>query len=93
LHSPVSVLLADGTVPVAGGARTVEVYDPAAGTFTIADGETDFTRWYPTATLLPGGDVLIGGGYDNDSTCTRRAWLYHPDGPSGPGTRPRPRPE
>jgi hypothetical protein len=61
-----STLLPDGRVLIIGGApeaisNTVELYDPATGSFTktvnTVRGRTDHT-----ATLLPNGQVLIVGG-------------------------------
>ena len=65
-----------GGILIAGGAGSVEVYDPVTRTFATGRGEMDTTRWYPTATLLPNGKVLITGGYDNKSAGTRQAWRY-----------------
>jgi hypothetical protein len=62
-----TTLLHDGRVLVAGGfsksgaARTAELYDPAAGTFS-ATGSMAASRSCHTATLLTNGQVLITGG-------------------------------
>lgn len=65
--------LLDGTVLVAGGVgadtsdffvnilASAELYDPTTGQWT-ATGAMLETRIYHTATLLPGGTVLVAGG-------------------------------
>jgi WD40 repeat protein len=52
---------ADGRVIVAGGTQTA-VYD--SGGFHPINGTAGLLRWSPTVTVLPNGDVLIVGGYD-----------------------------
>ena len=79
-----ATLLADGRVLIAGGATstgpgdlqataTVEVYDPAAGSFSVT-GSMAEARTYHTATLLPSGKVLVAGGGNENST----AEVYDP---------------
>jgi N-acetylneuraminic acid mutarotase len=67
-----ATLLLNGKVLVAGGAldaggnsslSSAEVYDPAAGTWTVI-GSMLSTRQAHTATLLRDGRVLVAGGYD-----------------------------
>jgi hypothetical protein len=57
---------ADGRVIVAGGTQAA-VYDPASGQtgrqFDGLSATRGDVRWFPTATVLPNGDVLIVGGY------------------------------
>jgi hypothetical protein len=62
--------LGDGRVLIIGGESwdgtttvpesTAELYEPAAGVFTLV-GQMAFNGWYHTATLLPNGKVLIVG--------------------------------
>ena len=77
-------LLPDGRVLVAGGSGSTErfgpklasseLYDPAAGTWTVAGSMTE-RRHGHSATLLPNGTVLVVGGYDGRSNS---AELYDP---------------
>ena len=79
-----ATLLPDGKVLIVGGTTstgsgdlqptaTVEVYDPAAGSFSVT-GSMSEARTYHTATLLPSGKVLVAGGGDENST----AEIYDP---------------
>ena len=64
---PMAVLLADGSVFVAGGSKngqpldTSERYNPGTGTWTAA-GRLNLPRTQGTLTLLPDGRVLAAGG-------------------------------
>ena len=73
-----TALLPDGRLLIAGGAEQVEVYDPAKGTFSTAEGQMDAWRMYQTATTLPDGSVLIVGGYDDRIVGTAQAWVWRP---------------
>jgi Kelch motif/Galactose oxidase, central domain len=77
-------LLSDGKVLIAGGAdpddtdysiASAELYDPATGMFSAAASMLD-TRQDATATVLPGGRVLIAGGNNNDNAPLFTAELY-----------------
>ncbi len=72
-----AVQLPDGRVLVAGGARFAELLDPRAGTFRRVAGDFGEDYSFATATLLPGGDVLVIGGYDNGMRATAGVWRFH----------------
>ncbi len=70
-----ATLLPDGRVLVVGGQGhdccpnildSAELYDPAAGTWTLT-GSLRVRRWRHTATLLPNGTVLVAGGISDGS--------------------------
>ena len=75
--------LTDGTVLVAAGyagpatTAIVERYHPASRTFAAA-GSLLGARASHTATLLPGGKVLVAGGEGNGSTTLATVELYDP---------------
>lgn len=74
------LLLPSGKVLIAGGGRRAEVYDPA--TSRAAAVGPDFGRRlnFATASPLPGGAVLVAGGYDEDGIrMSRRAWVLTAD--------------
>src|SRR5260370_840437 len=67
-----ATLLPDGKVLIAGGfgdagvLSSTELYDPATNTFAPSNAtpEMNSARVADTATLLPGGKVLIAGGFN-----------------------------
>lgn len=71
-----AVRLADGRVLIVGGTHwfvrqpavklaSAEIYDPATGRFHETRAPMHFPRDRPTATLLPGGTVLVAGGQND----------------------------
>jgi hypothetical protein len=64
-----ATLLRDGRVLVAGGQglgtylAEAEIYDPAAGTWTVT-GSLNNARGLQTATLFSDGIVLVAGGFN-----------------------------
>jgi WD40 repeat protein len=98
-----ATLLPDGTVLMAGGLSqhcdgnscffsgsesSMELYDPAKGTFSFA-GYMLYPRVSHTATLLNTGDVLIAGGdawggFDLNYGSLAQVELYHPAFVSSP---------
>jgi hypothetical protein len=75
-----AALLNNGRVLVSGGStcslpgcptNAAEIYDPAAGTFSVVAGGMIVPRFEHTATLLTNGDVLVAGGYSScGSSCS-----------------------
>jgi len=72
------VVLPSGLVLVAGGAVRPEVFDPTRRTFLSVNGELGGPQMFATATLLPDGDVLVLGGYDDRTRSSSAAWLIRP---------------
>lgn len=82
-----STLLPDGKVLVAGGTElsqtgstplaTAELYDPAAGSFSLT-GSMGNSRWQHSATLLADGKVLITGGLDASHRVVGAAEIFDP---------------
>src|SRR5204863_30808 len=62
------------------GLCTVNIYDPYSDTCDPLPLMTH-CRWYPTVLVLPNGDVLLMGGYDETGTNTvsRQIEIYHHD--------------
>ena len=63
--------LADGRVLVVGGyggggsalgIRSAEIFDPSSNTWTKVP-NMNFARWYPTATTLPDGRIVVDAGW------------------------------
>ena len=75
------VLIAGGTAGENGnslGLASAELYDPATGTWTLT-GSMTTARVGHTATLLPGGQVLVAAGIDVDRQIPlESAELYDP---------------
>jgi TATA-box binding protein (TBP) (component of TFIID and TFIIIB) len=69
-----AVLLADGSVLVAGGAPELERFDPRHNRFVPA-GRIDASLAFSTATRLRDGRVLVAGGYDERIDVSARAWI------------------
>jgi hypothetical protein len=78
-----ATLLGDGMVLVAGTAsslaegRTAELYDPASNRW-LGTGAMSAQRFEYSATLLPCGEVLVVGGFDNSLGILRSAERYNP---------------
>ncbi|HKP03895.1 MAG TPA: kelch repeat-containing protein [Chthoniobacterales bacterium] len=81
-----ATLLPSGKVLVVGGVTTepsyreiatAELYDPASGVWT-ATGSLTAERSGHTATLLPGGKVLVAGGGNGSSGWLSRVELFDP---------------
>ena len=70
-----SVALPDGRIVVVGGSKSVEIYDPSTRRFAVAGGDLGKPLYFPAATLLDSGRVLISGGYDRNNAATDGAWI------------------
>ena len=69
------VQLPGESILLCGGSREIETLGTTeAGSKITA--RLDQANYYSTATLLPGGRVLIVGGYDDRSQVTGKAWIY-----------------
>ncbi len=68
-------VLTGGAVLVAGGAEVPEIYDPGRSSFVPVRGVLGGPMMFATATLLPGGDVLLLGGYDEHTQPSASAYL------------------
>ena len=72
-----SVVLRNGKILIAGGAEQAEVFTPATGAFEVSAGGFESVRLFAAATILPDGQVLITGGYDNTNASSAKAWIYN----------------
>ena len=90
-----ATLLPSGQVLVAGGLQprpepgfsataSVEIYDPATGVWS-ATGSMNYARWQHTATLLPSGQVLVVGGFNDVGTNVGPPSSTIPRREGGPG--------
>ena len=77
-------LLADGRLFVAGGHFAdgvgqpfVAIYDPFQPSWAMAP-EMNAGRWYPTATTLADGSVLVMAGSDEQAGANRLPQVFHP---------------
>lgn len=77
-HVGSSLTLANGKLLIAGGAAQAEVYDPATRRFELVAGEARMAGQFSAVAPLPGGGVLITGGYGNGSVPRTSAWRYDP---------------
>jgi WD40 repeat protein len=57
------LLVAGGTTPTTGGLRLATMFNPSTSSWSPS-GSMAQGRYYPTATTLPSGDVLVVSGHD-----------------------------
>jgi hypothetical protein len=77
-HEGTLIPLRDGTILVAGGAETVEVFDPARNAFQLGATTSPLPGSFSAAAALADGSVLITGGYGNGAAARAGAWLFTP---------------
>ncbi len=68
-------VLPSGAVLVAGGAAQLELFDLGSQNFVLVQGQLSGPREFATASLLPSGEVLALGGYDEQIRTSASAWL------------------
>jgi hypothetical protein len=71
-------VLPSGAVLVAGGAVRLELWDPPRGDFVAVEGQLEGLQEFATASILPTGEVLVLGGYDEQIRSSSSAWLVRP---------------
>jgi hypothetical protein len=78
------IILPDGRPFIAGGnlqydpfkgLANVSVFDPSSGSFSDLE-SMRYARWYPTATVLPEGRVLVFSGLDANGITTATTEIY-----------------
>ncbi|HEY8106176.1 MAG TPA: kelch repeat-containing protein [Gemmatimonadales bacterium] len=75
------VLITGGLVPAAGHyvpSSSAELYDPETNSWSSTAQPMLLARDLQSATLLPGGEVLIAGGHNNEQGTLASAELYDP---------------
>lgn len=77
-HANSARVLPGGQVLLAGGAEEAELFDPVKQTFTLVSGAPRMAGQFSASALLPGGGVLITGGYGGGTGPRASAWEYQP---------------
>ena len=81
-----SVVLSNGDVLVTSGARTPETLVMGTGVFRATSRSFPAAYRFAAAAPLPGGDVLVAGGYSDDNQDTDGVWrLRFPRPPTRTG--------
>lgn len=73
----------DGRLLLTGGAPRAEEYDPATGNSDFVGGAAELAGQFSAAALLPGGRVLITGGYGSGRGPRANAWVFEPSSGDG----------
>jgi len=74
---PEAVRTAGGATLIFGGAPGGVLFDEHSRGFVSVPGTSETERFYPTATALQDGRILLAGGYPKHSdAATALAWLY-----------------
>jgi hypothetical protein len=71
-----SVVLGDGDVLIAAGARRAELLDGNSGRFREIPGPFPDAYRFAAVSPLPSGDVIIAGGYADGNTNTSGIWRF-----------------
>ncbi|MBW3605875.1 MAG: DUF1929 domain-containing protein [Actinobacteria bacterium] len=58
------------------GVNDVNLFDPVGNSLTRLGDAMSYARWYPTATTLPNGEVLVHGGRDETGSSTLVPEIY-----------------
>jgi Kelch motif len=74
--------LSSDSALIAAGARRAEVFSGRTMTFTETTGEALAGYLFSTATPLPGGRILVAGGYDDAIDVHGDAYVYGPPRPA-----------
>lgn len=75
-HHGKAILLDNGNVLIGGGTNRTETSNSETKEFTIVAGSMKTKRLFSCATLLPGSQVLITGGYDENQNPSANSWIY-----------------
>jgi hypothetical protein len=73
-----AALLPAGKLLIAGGSKSVEIFDPVSGRLLVASGEMTDSWHYMSETKSRDGSVLLAGGYPNSDQATAQTWIYKP---------------
>lgn len=73
-----AVRLGNGSVLVSGGAPQAELFHPGDQSFELVPGDLGASYAFSSATVLPNGDVLVAGGYDERIRLTNQAFIFRP---------------
>jgi hypothetical protein len=74
--SGTSILLETGEILVTSGAVAAELLDARGTAFREVPGRLPDAYRFATASLTPGGDVIIIGGYSDDNSNTAGVWRF-----------------
>ena len=77
-HRGTVFVLPNRRLLLAGGATQAEEYDPLTGEGEVVGAGTRMAGQFSAAALLPGGRVLITGGYGDGAGPRSSAWIYEP---------------
>ena len=77
-HRGTTFALSSRTLLLVGGAAQPEEYDVVSGQSEVVGGGTRMAGQFSAAALMPGGRVLITGGYGHGAGPVSDAWIYEP---------------